>query len=173
MTLGSYRLPSHVEQRITTLLDKSAEDYGETARDRYAALIVQAMQDVADDPFRPGSQPGGVIDRTARFYVAAFLVDDNGFVCAPWSYPLVNLPSGRHLPYDGAVTTRHALSDRKSEGAPMPHAQMPEPVPPPGPPSPPPPYDDPEGPQPTPVELPPPDGETDPNIDPPKPIRLG
>ena len=66
--MGRYRLPAPVEARIRALLDASAEAFGPAARDRYAALIVRAMQDVADDPGRPGATAEPDIDPTARFY---------------------------------------------------------------------------------------------------------
>ena len=64
------------------------------------------------------------------------------------------------------------LPSLKSKEALMNYAQMPEPIPPPGPPMPPPPLDDPDGTQPTPVELPPPGGDPDPEIDPPAPMHM-
>ena len=53
---------------MLALLDESAKRFGEDARDRYATLIQQAMQDVADDPARPGTQTEPAVDPTARFY---------------------------------------------------------------------------------------------------------
>ena len=53
----------------------------------------------------------------------------------------------------------------------MPSVQMPEPVVPPGPPIPPPPFNDPDGPQPTPIELPPPSVDPDDEV-PPPPMRM-
>ena len=46
----------------------------------------------------------------------------------------------------------------------MPSAQMPEPVVPPGPPIPPPPFNDPDSPQPIPIELPPPSVDPDDDV---------
>lgn len=66
--MGTYRLPSRVEARIAALLDEGAEAFGEAARDRYAALIVQAMQDVADDPRRNGAKADPAADPAALFY---------------------------------------------------------------------------------------------------------
>jgi hypothetical protein len=39
---------------MSALLDEGELAFGVAARDRYAALIVQVMQDVADNPRRPG-----------------------------------------------------------------------------------------------------------------------
>lgn len=66
--MGIYRLPQHVEDRMLSILDDSARNFGEAARDRYAALIVQAMQDVADEPYRLNTQVDPDVDPTARFY---------------------------------------------------------------------------------------------------------
>lgn len=66
--MGAYRLPRLVEARIIALLDEGAQMFGEAARDRYAALILRAMQDVAEDPGRPGSRTDPAIDPTARYY---------------------------------------------------------------------------------------------------------
>lgn len=54
--------------RLPALLDDSAEQFGEAARDRYAALIIRAMQDVADDPARLGAKPDPAVDPVALFY---------------------------------------------------------------------------------------------------------
>jgi toxin ParE1/3/4 len=66
--MGVYRLPIHVEERIGTVLDAGAEAFGEAARERYAAVILRAMQDVADNPGRPGSMADTDADPTALFY---------------------------------------------------------------------------------------------------------
>ncbi len=66
--MGIYRLPAHVEARMLALLDESEQAFGAAARDRYAALLVQAMQDVADDHRRPGAQSEPQIDPRALFY---------------------------------------------------------------------------------------------------------
>ncbi|WP_284947596.1 hypothetical protein [Acidisoma cladoniae] len=50
------------------LLDRGAQLFGEAARDRYATLILQAMQDVADDPRTPGARPERGIDPAVLFY---------------------------------------------------------------------------------------------------------
>jgi toxin ParE1/3/4 len=65
---GAYRLPAGVEARLLAVLDHSEREFGLAARDRYAALILQAMQDVADDPQRPGSKSEPAIDEKVRFY---------------------------------------------------------------------------------------------------------
>ncbi len=66
--MGVYRLPAHVEERIGKILDEGEEEFGEAARDRYAVLIMQAMQDVANNPARPGSKAEPNADDTALFY---------------------------------------------------------------------------------------------------------
>ena len=76
--MGVYRLPTHVEERIRKILDEGEEDFGEAARDRYAALIVQAMQDVADKPDRPGSKADTKVDDGAMFYHIKYSRDRAG-----------------------------------------------------------------------------------------------
>lgn len=66
--MRNYRLPTHVEERLLALLDEGAENFGNLVRDRYAALILRAMQDVANNPLRPGSTSDPAIDPRARFY---------------------------------------------------------------------------------------------------------
>jgi toxin ParE1/3/4 len=66
--LGSYRLPAHVEDRILATLDEGETTFGAAIRDRYARLIVRAMQDVAEEPRRPGAVSITAIDKTALFY---------------------------------------------------------------------------------------------------------
>lgn len=48
--MGRYRLSSRAEGQIDEILDWSQEKFGELTRERYAALLVTAMEDVADDP---------------------------------------------------------------------------------------------------------------------------
>jgi len=66
--VGTYRLPSHVEARILALLDAGARNFGQAVTDKYAKLIIQAMEDVADLPDRPGTKRRQAIDATALFY---------------------------------------------------------------------------------------------------------
>lgn len=42
--------------------------FGELARERYAALIVQAVGDVADNPHRHGARTEPTVDPDALFY---------------------------------------------------------------------------------------------------------
>lgn len=84
---------------MLALLHDSAERFGEAARDRYAALIVQAMQDVADDPRRPGAKSEPEVDRAALFYHLRHSRDQ------------VGTPSGR------VRTPRHVLVyERAADG---------------------------------------------------------
>jgi len=68
MGQGRYRLPAHVDARIMAMLDEGAAKFGPAVRDRYAALILRAMQDVADVPDRPGSRVDQAIDSHVLFY---------------------------------------------------------------------------------------------------------
>ena len=49
-----YRLSPYAESDIEAILAWSETQFGEKSRLRYEALLVQAIQDVANDPLRPG-----------------------------------------------------------------------------------------------------------------------
>jgi len=53
---------------MVAILARSELEFGSAARDRYAALLLQAMRDVADDPTRPGATLDRAIDPACRFY---------------------------------------------------------------------------------------------------------
>jgi toxin ParE1/3/4 len=53
---------------MVAILTCSEQEFGSAARDRYAALLFQAMRDVAHDPARPGATLDRAIDPTCRFY---------------------------------------------------------------------------------------------------------
>ncbi|WP_091585619.1 type II toxin-antitoxin system RelE/ParE family toxin [Mesorhizobium qingshengii] len=48
--MAEYRLSAPAEAQIDKILDWSQEKFGDLSRERYAALLVAAMEDVADDP---------------------------------------------------------------------------------------------------------------------------
>lgn len=48
--MAEYRLSAPAEVQIDEILDRSQEKFGDLSRERYAALLVAAMEDVADDP---------------------------------------------------------------------------------------------------------------------------
>lgn len=52
--VGDYRLSGPAEAKIKEILTESEREFGVHARERYAALLVRAMGDVAQDPDRPG-----------------------------------------------------------------------------------------------------------------------
>jgi toxin ParE1/3/4 len=66
--VGSYRLSRRAKSVLAAILARSAKEFGTAARDRYAALLLQAMRDVADDPGRHGAALDLAIDPTCRFY---------------------------------------------------------------------------------------------------------
>ena len=53
---------------MTEILAHSLKEFGAMARDRYAALLLQSMRDIASDPLRPGTSLDNAIDPTCRFY---------------------------------------------------------------------------------------------------------
>lgn len=54
MTVTAFRLSGPAEAELDDILDWSERNFHEVGRMRYAALLVQAMQDIADDPQRHG-----------------------------------------------------------------------------------------------------------------------
>lgn len=56
------------EEDLTSILAWSLERFGEQARQRYAALLSQAIADVATDPSRAGVHDGGDIIAGLRVY---------------------------------------------------------------------------------------------------------
>lgn len=66
--MAGFRLPRRVEARIAAILDEGAARFGDLARDRYAAIIVQAMRDVAENPRRHGARREPAVDPDALFY---------------------------------------------------------------------------------------------------------
>ena len=84
---------------MLAILARSEQHFGGAARDRYAALLLQAMIDVANDPDRRGVATDPAIDPVCRFYHIRH------------SRPRVTAPPGR------VADTRHGLIfDLKSDG---------------------------------------------------------
>lgn len=52
--MTAFRLSAPAEAALDDILEWSAAHFHEAGRRRYAALLVRAMQDVADDPERSG-----------------------------------------------------------------------------------------------------------------------
>ena len=51
--MADFRLAASAEAQLVDILDYSAATFGDGARERYAILLVQAMQDVAETPDKP------------------------------------------------------------------------------------------------------------------------
>lgn len=66
--VASYRLSRRAKSTMASILARSEAEFGSGARDRYAALLIQAMHDVAENPERPGTAPDPALDPTCRFY---------------------------------------------------------------------------------------------------------
>jgi hypothetical protein len=52
--VAEWRLSRPAETQLAHILANSLQGWGGSGRDRYAALVIAAMQDVADDPVRNG-----------------------------------------------------------------------------------------------------------------------
>lgn len=66
--MARYILAPAAERDIQAILGHSQENFGEQARLRYEALIVQAILDVAEDFERAGSTTRSEIAEAARTY---------------------------------------------------------------------------------------------------------
>jgi toxin ParE1/3/4 len=60
-----WRLSGPAEAQLAHILTNSLQGWGNAGRDRYAALVIAAMQDVADQPDRMGSRQ---IEGALRIY---------------------------------------------------------------------------------------------------------
>ena len=54
--MAEWRLAAPAEAQLARILADSLQGWGASGRDRYAALLIAAMQDVADEPDRIGSK---------------------------------------------------------------------------------------------------------------------
>jgi toxin ParE1/3/4 len=63
-----YHLSFAAERDIREIARASLDRFGSQAADRYRALILGALQDLADDPERRGSRPAGEAGGGIRFY---------------------------------------------------------------------------------------------------------
>jgi len=52
--VADFRLSQPAEAELDDILDRSEDKFHEIGRMRYATLLVQAMQDIAEDPQREG-----------------------------------------------------------------------------------------------------------------------
>lgn len=66
--MSHFTLSPAAEDDISSILAWTHQRFGERARLRYEALLVQAMVDVADDPERSGSATRETIVTSARTY---------------------------------------------------------------------------------------------------------
>jgi toxin ParE1/3/4 len=64
----TYRLSAAAEADIVELLVYTQERFGDVARQRYEALLVAALRDIAADPHRPGSVARPELGRAVRSY---------------------------------------------------------------------------------------------------------
>lgn len=70
-----FRLSAAAELDLETILGWTHEQFGEEARRRYEALLVQAIRDVAADQSRAGCQARPELERDAFTYHIAFSRD--------------------------------------------------------------------------------------------------
>ncbi|MEQ8786346.1 MAG: type II toxin-antitoxin system RelE/ParE family toxin [Pirellulaceae bacterium] len=66
--MPQFTLSPAAEEDVTSILEWTHEHFGEPARRRYEALLVQAIVDLAEDPQRPGSTNREELADGARSY---------------------------------------------------------------------------------------------------------
>lgn len=66
--MREYLVSSEAQRGIASILAWTEEHFGEDARLRYKALIVQGLNDLADDPARAGTQARSEIGPQAHTY---------------------------------------------------------------------------------------------------------
>ena len=54
MRLRAVLFAGPAERQLDAILEESEENFGLTARERYASLVIQALEDLLDNPARPG-----------------------------------------------------------------------------------------------------------------------
>jgi toxin ParE1/3/4 len=70
LSAGVFRLSRPAEAELDDILDWSEARFHEVGRQRYAALLVQAMRDLADDPQRDGIEWVGTLGTRVGVYHA-------------------------------------------------------------------------------------------------------
>jgi toxin ParE1/3/4 len=73
--MASCRISPQAERDIDAILQWTHESFGEKARLRYEALLIQAIEDVATDPNRAGSHDRSEIAPDDRTYHLRFSRD--------------------------------------------------------------------------------------------------
>ena len=73
--MARFRLSPAAERDLETILGWTHEQFGESVRLRYEALLVQAMLDVCADPTRAGCQARPELAKNAFTYHLAFSRD--------------------------------------------------------------------------------------------------
>jgi len=68
LSVGVFRLSRPAEVELDDILDWSEARFHEVGRQRYAALLVQAMRDLADDPQRDGIEWVGMLGTRVGVY---------------------------------------------------------------------------------------------------------
>lgn len=106
--MARFRLSPAAEQDLETILAWAHEQFGEDARLRYEALLVQAILDVAADSERPGCQDRPELAENAFTYHLAFSRDQvtaRGRVRRPRHFLLCRTTS------DGTLEVGRVLHD--------------------------------------------------------------
>lgn len=97
--MAEYRLSRPAEAQIDEILNWSQEKFGEIARERYAALLVQAMQDVANNPRQKSvlwkSMPTGEVGVYHIRHSRERVPDPPGIVRDPRHYLIFRIGRGR------------------------------------------------------------------------------
>ena len=70
--MAQFRLSEVAREDIADILAWTDQNFGESARLRYEALLVQAILDIAQDPERAGTWKRPKLSRSARSYHLSF-----------------------------------------------------------------------------------------------------
>jgi len=54
LTLRAVLFAGPTQRQLDDILEESEENFGPAARERYASLVLQALEDLLDNPARPG-----------------------------------------------------------------------------------------------------------------------
>ena len=56
MSLRTVLIAGPAQRQLDDILEESEENFGPAARERYESLVIQALEDLLDNPARPGVQ---------------------------------------------------------------------------------------------------------------------
>lgn len=121
--MASYRLAAAARADIINILTWTQEQFGETARQRYQALIIAGLRDIARQPTRPGSLERPELGESVRSWHLGLSRDragtDSGIVRRPRHFLIYRSDGERVLVgrvlHEAMELTRHLSPERSWE----------------------------------------------------------